>query len=755
MIATILYIVAWMVLGGFSMTAYSSIFAKNCFFQSSTLLCPATLTLGQKILSFSAVIFMIIAFLFFGRIIWKWFKEQNVPSKWKYGLGFGIIAIALLVVPFGSSDMSYYFAAGRAQVDGLNIYTEAWQMEKDFVYPVPHDTIIGFSYGPIIAHIFRMLYQVSGGEIVWFMLYWKMFMFSCIVVAVLLIKKLIHILGSLIDKKALYAVFLLQPLVLFEVLVNGHFDVLWILAVLAAIIYAHKKRWSLVIPLLIVGVWIKFVPALIAPFFLLWWWQSFTKENWKIQMYETVVGVSLGALVTVAAWYSYWEGFSVFKSVVIQSKWAVLTLFASFYFSLKPLFVSWFQDDAHWVLTRLVHGLVFAIFAYFLWPYVKKVIAITQKKITWSTGEYITAMFVFLLVYLLVWQKSFLPWYGLWFLPFGLILYSIYKNILVFRITRWLMIAPFVYYLLWLIDWYLTRTDAAAEIWFCWSIVAIVFLYPLHNLLVWRKNSFEIKESTAEHQFSKGESPISFVFRQIYKIVFAYPFSTFVAGIFLFKKSSNKEKKEYTHCFIITSVIYPKNTALSYASTRSVYSPEKRYEQTIATINSIRTRVPDAYIICIEAGLESDPFDLKHSVDTYIYGGSNRWVRHACDSSLKSLGEAVMLLFAYKKLPIAERYFKISGRYCLTNDFSLEDWEKSEIVYHYIRPDFISTRLYGFAATMKQEWYKALIAGVPYLFLDYPIEYTLARFTKREKISKIEKVGIEGTDATNGKKVRE
>ncbi len=755
MIATILYIVAWTVLGGFSMTAYSSIFAKNCFFQSSTLLCPATLTLGQKILSFGAVIVMMIAFFLFGRVVWKWFKEQAVPSIWKYGLGIAIIATALLVVPFGSSDMSYYFAAGRAQVGGLNIYTESWYMEKDFVYPVPHDTIIGFSYGPIIAHLFRMLYQISGGEIVWFMLYWKMFMLGCIIAAVFLIKKLIQTLGSSIDKKALYAVFLLQPLVLFEILVNGHFDVLWILAVLAAIIYAHKKRWSLVIPLLIVGVWVKFVPALMAPFFLLWWWQSFTKENWKIQVRETILGIFLGGLVSVVAWYSYWEGFSVFKSVLIQSKWAVMSLFASFYFSLKPLFVSLFHDNAHQVLTRLVHGLVFVLFVYFLWPYVKKVIAIIRKKTVWSTSEYIAAMFVFLLVYLLVWQKSFLPWYGLWFLPFGLVLYSTHKSVLVLRIIRWLTISPFVYYLLWLLDWYLTRTDAGSEVWFYWSIVTVVFLYPLHNLLVWRKHSFEIKESITENSFLKKESPITFVFRQIYKIVFAYPFSIIVAGIFLFKKSRKDEKKEYTHCFIITSVIYPKDAALSYTSTRSVYTPEKRYEQTLATINSIRRRVPGAHIVCIEAGLESEPFDLKKNVDTYVYGGNNRWVRYACDSSLKSLGEAMMLLFAYKKLPVAERYFKISGRYCLTNDFSLEDWKKGEMVYHYIRPDFISTRLYSFTSRMKSEWYKAVIMGIPYLLLDYPIEYTLLRFTKKEHISKIEKVGIEGADATNGKEVRE
>ncbi len=755
MIATILYIVAWMVLGGFSIIAYSSIFAKNCFFQSSTLLCPATLTLGQKILSFSIVVFMIIAFLFFGRIVWKWFKEQMVPSKWKNSVGIAVIAAALLVVPFGSSDMSYYFAAGRAQDEGLNIYTEVWQMEKDFVYPVPHDTIIGFSYGPIIAHIFRVLYQMSGGEIVWFMLYWKVFMLGCIFAAVFLIKKLLQVLGASIDKKVLYAVLVLQPLLLFEVLVNGHFDIAWLLAVLAAIIYAHNKRWSLVIPLLILGVWIKFIPALIAPFFLLWWWQSFTKENWRVQVRETIGGILLGGLVSVAAWYSYWEGFTVFKSVLIQSKWAVMSLFASLYFSLKPLFASLFQDGAHQVLTLLVHGVVFALFVYFLWPYVTKVIGIVRKKIIWSTSEYITAMFVFLLVYLLVWQKSFLPWYGLWFLPFGLILYSIHKNVFVLRITHWLTITPFVYYVLWLIDWYLTRTDAGNEVWFYWSIVVIVFLYPLHTLLVWRKNSFEIKESSTEHQSVKGDSLISFVFRQIYKIVFAYPFSAIVTGIFLFKKLPKDEKKTCTHCFIITSVIYPKNIALSYASTRSVYSPEQRYEQTLATIDSIRGSVPAAHIVCVEAGLRSEPFDLKHKVDTYIYAGDSRLVRNACDSSLKSLGEVTMLVHAYKKLPQAQRYFKISGRYCLNNDFSLHEWEKGEIVYHYIRPDFISTRLYSFTFATKHEWYKALIVGIPYLFLDYPIEHTLARFTKKEPISKIETVGIMGADATNGKEVKE
>lgn len=246
-----------------------------------------------------------------------------------------------------------------------------------------------------------------------------------------------------------------------------------------------------------------------------------------------------------------------------------------------------------------------------------------------------------------------------------------------------------------------------------------------------------------------------FLLRQVYRILVIFPYTLFLEFFWLFKIKDKAAAGGYQHCFIITSLIYCQQKKLTYAPTRSVYSAEQRYEQTIATINSVRQQVPGAHIVCVEAGLEENPFELSKKVDTYLYVGNDSLVRKAVDSPFKSLGEVSMLLRAKKIFPVAGRYFKISGRYFLNETFKLSDWDKGQIVYHYIRPDYISTRLYSFTAQAKVLWEKAMWKGLPYLFLDYPVEHILARFTPREKVTSINVVGISGADATSGKSLKE
>ncbi|HYE59969.1 MAG TPA: hypothetical protein VEA18_02185 [Candidatus Kapabacteria bacterium] len=249
--------------------------------------------------------------------------------------------------------------------------------------------------------------------------------------------------------------------------------------------------------------------------------------------------------------------------------------------------------------------------------------------------------------------------------------------------------------------------------------------------------------------------PVRFFLRQLYKMVVILPYHAVLAVRYFFKKPIQEVPPKLGTCFIITSLIYCTQKKLTYAPTRSVYGAEERYRQTLQTIESIRVRFPEATIVCIEAGLEKSPFDLEKHVDVFLYVGARPLVRYACDSRFKSLGEVIMLLTALKSIPSSQRYFKISGRYFLNDFFQRTEWEKGSIIYHFIRPDFISTRLYSFTSSAKLVWEKALWYGLPYLFLDYPVEYILARFTPSSAVTAVESVGVSGVDATNGKEVKE
>ena len=209
------------------------------------------------------------------------------------------------------------------------------------------------------------------------------------------------------------------------------------------------------------------------------------------------------------------------------------------------------------------------------------------------------------------------------------------------------------------------------------------------------------------------------------------------------------------HLVIITSVIHFKPSKLSYAATRSVFSPEERITQTMATITSIKKYMPEAYILLLEMGTQNAlPKQLIEQTSEYRYIGNDPIVRIACDSTHKGLGEAVGLLKGTKKLPQARMYLKISGRYTLTPTFDPALWDKKGVIAR-IHDNAFSTRLYGVSADAVPAWRHALRASLPWLFLGIGIEQMLLRTIPKKIITRISVLGIEGTIAPNGTSIEE
>jgi hypothetical protein len=69
---------------------------------------------------------------------------------------------------------------------------------------------------------------------------------------------------------------------------------------------------------------------------------------------------------------------------------------------------------------------------------------------------------------------------------------------------------------------------------------------------------------------------------------------------------------------LITSIIKPPNTPLSYISVRSVFTIEERFEQTKHTIQSIREKIPGAKIFIVECS-ELDENELSYFTQNSDY----------------------------------------------------------------------------------------------------------------------------------------
>jgi hypothetical protein len=141
--------------------------------------------------------------------------------------------------------------------------------------------------------------------------------------------------------------------------------------------------------------------------------------------------------------------------------------------------------------------------------------------------------------------------------------------------------------------------------------------------------------------------------------------------------------------FFIPSVIITGNVPWSYHHVRSAHTPEARYTQTLKTIQTIRDKVPNVFIILVECSdINQEMTDtLRSKVDIFIQAYTNEAVRKVCiDGMAKGHGETVQSLLAIEAIktitfPI-RRIFKISGRYYLNERFDINNFSLTEYTFN-------------------------------------------------------------------------
>lgn len=159
--------------------------------------------------------------------------------------------------------------------------------------------------------------------------------------------------------------------------------------------------------------------------------------------------------------------------------------------------------------------------------------------------------------------------------------------------------------------------------------------------------------------------------------------------IYNLEMNSLADGKEPRDVFCILSVITTGNVPWSYYHVRSGHVPQTRYEQTLKTIQTIRDKVPDVFIVLIECSdISQEMTDtLCSKVDHFVQAYTNEPVRKVCiDGSAKGHGETVQSLLAIEAIktltfPI-RRIFKISGRYYLNHFFDLDKFSLTEYTFN-------------------------------------------------------------------------
>ena len=199
--------------------------------------------------------------------------------------------------------------------------------------------------------------------------------------------------------------------------------------------------------------------------------------------------------------------------------------------------------------------------------------------------------------------------------------------------------------------------------------------------------------------------------------------------------------------FLITSTVVPSETPLASSAKRSVFSAEERLDQTLASIASVRAKVPDALVVLLD---NSDlgavqVRALQDAVDWLVLFDHDPESIRFRDHSNRGVGEAYMLRSMHDVLD-SFRYrllFKLSGRYRLSQQFSLEHFPRDRFGF-LLRDGVASTRLYSVPACLHHLYGRQLAAAFVAGRFGVSIESAITRGLTSCQLQWLDFVGVSG-----------
>lgn len=198
-------------------------------------------------------------------------KEKKETNNIEIKRTFIFIAIitflAGIILPNNSRDVYYYAAVGRMDVKyGINMYEENFnEHQKDYL----DDEVIQassaiehkFIYGPIWALVCEML---GGIEVNSALVILSLFKILNIIVHLMNC----YLIWKISKNKKLVLLYGLNPLILFEGIINVHNDIFLILFSLIGIYLKKQNKIELAVLSIACGALIKYIPILLLPYIL-------------------------------------------------------------------------------------------------------------------------------------------------------------------------------------------------------------------------------------------------------------------------------------------------------------------------------------------------------------------------------------------------------------------------------------------------------------------------------------------------------
>jgi len=235
---------------------------------------------------------------------------------------------------------------------------------------------------------------------------------------------------------------------------------------------------------------------------------------------------------------------------------------------------------------------------------------------------------------------------------------------------------------------------------------------------------------------------------------------------------------------LLTSAVY---------TNYGIYKPQDRIKQTLDTAKSAKKYIPGSVVILVDnskVDVQNDTSaefeELIDLVDYYIDNSDDDDIKYFHNNVAnydigKNAMEAMGLMKALtyinsdehmkKEIDSANRIFKLSGRYQVTDKFDIANFDnantKDKYVFKKAQPSWINpadtgvttllqTRLWSFTPSLfieTTEMYKNIIENMIQLFNENKYidnEHSMSKFIPKNKLVELETVGLVGNIAPNG-----
>lgn len=220
------------------------------------------------------------------------------------------------------------------------------------------------------------------------------------------------------------------------------------------------------------------------------------------------------------------------------------------------------------------------------------------------------------------------------------------------------------------------------------------------------------------------------------------------------------------------------SSALNPRTSRSIYNPQERYEQTLRTIESIETYCPNSEIFLFDSSVDkpSDEYfaGIINKGANILYTGNDpnviQFTQYRLQSVVESISFVSSLSFIKSNNIKTKRIYKISGRYRLNSNFKKADEYVDKYVFTkptktWMTEDRIKqtgvdhvyqSRLYSFDYSLLDQFLSEMVNVInDECSLGIDIEHALYKNFKKYDPVELDIIGLCGNLAPNGESIDE